>query len=109
MALRGRRGEVLHIRNMNSVVFCLDALARNSNGRRGGALGTGTGAASLRAATYRTDATGERALKFRCCRRFPRMPAGFRVSSIERRSGRTIQCSQRARRAAARRPRPARP
>lgn len=55
-------GEVLHIRNVNSVVFWLDALARNSNGRRGGALGTAAGAASLRAATYRTDATGERAL-----------------------------------------------
>jgi hypothetical protein len=62
MALRGRRGEVLHIRNMNSVVFCLDALARNSNGRHGDALGTAAGAASLRAAPYRTDATGERAL-----------------------------------------------
>jgi len=55
-------GEVLHIRNMNPVVFCLDAMARNSNGRRGGALGTGAGAATLRAATYRTDATGERAM-----------------------------------------------
>jgi hypothetical protein len=55
-------GEVLHIRNVNSVVFWLDALARNSNGRHGGALGTAAGAASLRAATYRTDATRERAL-----------------------------------------------
>ena len=49
---------------MNSVVVCLDALARNSNDRRGGALGTAAGAASLRAATYRTDATGERALNY---------------------------------------------
>jgi hypothetical protein len=55
-------GELLHIRNMNSVVVCLNALACNSNGRRGGALGTAAGAASLRAATYRIDATGERAL-----------------------------------------------
>jgi hypothetical protein len=47
---------------MNSVVVCLDALARNSSDRRGGTLGTAVGAASLRAATYRTDATGERAL-----------------------------------------------
>jgi hypothetical protein len=40
----------------------LDALACNSNGRRGGTLRTAAGAASLRAATYRIDATGERAL-----------------------------------------------
>ena len=100
---------------MNSVVFCLDALARNSDGRHGGALGTAAAAASLRAAPYRTDATGERALNSVVTAGFPRMPlASDRLNFINRtawlpvaiatgacrslqcRPARTIERSQRA-------------